>query len=66
MPRNACSDCNGDGKCRECFGSGVNVHVNEEEAKCRHCSGTGVCPVCKGSGRAFELEPEILDLKLNQ
>lgn len=50
--RKKCLDCGGDGKCRECFGSGVNVHLDEDEPKCRTCRGTGVCPTCKGTGRS--------------
>jgi hypothetical protein len=37
MPsRPRCPACGGDGKCRECFGSGTNIHLNEDEPKCRN------------------------------
>jgi len=65
-PRDACVDCRGDGKCSECNGTGINVHLNHDEAKCRHCSGTGICPKCGGSGRGVVLPLEILDLGLNK
>ena len=50
--RNKCDTCHGDGKCPECFGSGVNAHLDEDEPKCRKCAGSGKCPVCEGTGRA--------------
>jgi hypothetical protein len=49
--RNKCDTCGGDGKCPECFGSGVNIHLDEDEPKCRKCAGTGKCPVCEGTGK---------------
>ena len=49
--RNKCDTCHGDGKCPECFGSGVNVHLDEDEPKCRKCGGSGQCPLCQGTGR---------------
>ena len=49
--RNKCDTCHGEGKCPECFGSGVNVHLDEDEPKCRKCSGTGKCQVCEGTGK---------------
>ena len=36
---------------QECFGSGINVHLNQDEPKCRNCSGTGACSTCEGTGR---------------
>jgi hypothetical protein len=65
-PRNDCVDCHGNGKCAVCFGTGTNVHVNEDEPKCRNCAGTGTCPTCQGSGRAYVLPSEIQDLGLNK
>ncbi|HLI62496.1 MAG TPA: hypothetical protein VKV05_03795 [Terriglobales bacterium] len=49
-----CLECGGDGKCPECFGSGVNVHLDEDEPKCRRCGGSGQCPWCHGTGRQPE------------
>ncbi|MGA9643038.1 MAG: hypothetical protein WBQ72_16695 [Terriglobales bacterium] len=62
--RNRCTACFGDGKCAQCDGSGINVHLNEEQAKCRSCSGTGVCPTCNGTGAWMVPPPEIIDLEL--
>jgi len=64
-PTNVCAECHGDKNCSKCNGTGINTHLNEDEPKCRNCSGTGVCPTCEGTGRAFAIGPEILDLKLN-
>ena len=50
-----CSDCGGSGECRECSGTGVNVHLNEAEPKCRNCNGTGVCPTCQGARISLKL-----------
>src|SRR5580704_15991811 len=51
---NACPDCDGwpvrDGKCRTCYGSGCNPHLNSLESVCRFCQGDGVCPSCRGTG----------------
>jgi hypothetical protein len=66
MPRNACVECGGNGKCSECVGTGTNVHLNDAEPKCRNCSGTGTCPKCNGTGRAFVIQPEIQDLGLDK
>jgi hypothetical protein len=66
MPRNACVECGGNGKCRECAGTGTNVHLNDAEPKCRNCSGTGTCAKCNGTGRAFVIQPEIQDLGLDK
>src|SRR5579863_9877251 len=41
----------GSGRCVECNGSGVNPHLNQDEAKCRNCKGTGICPTCNGTGQ---------------
>lgn len=49
--RNRCVDCHGSGRCSQCFGSGVNVHLNEVEPRCRPCYGTGLCDACDGTGR---------------
>ena len=38
--------CIGDGKCRECAGTGYN-HLSE----CEACGGNGKCPTCDGSGK---------------
>jgi hypothetical protein len=48
--RPRCPACGGNGKCSECFGSGTNVHLNEDEPKCRNCGGNGICPACAGLG----------------
>ena len=67
MPwRDVCVDCNGNGKCAGCDGTGVNTHLNEAEPKCRECSGTGICPTCHGAGRTYLVPPPIQDLGLNK
>ena len=66
MTRNVCQICAGDGKCRQCFGTGTNTHLNEDEPKCSNCSGTGVCPECQGTGLWYVRPPDIIDPKLNQ
>ena len=65
VPRNFCVDCEGNGKCSECSGTGVNTHLNELEPNCRKCKGTGLCPECRGTGRWYVPPPEIQDLALN-
>lgn len=59
-PYIACEECKdavefmtlkGTGKCVECFGSGVNVHINHDDPQCRNCKGTGLCPACNGKGQ---------------
>ena len=49
--RYACYVCGGDGKCKECFGSGVNTHLNSDQPRCPNCGGTGTCPQCGGTGQ---------------
>jgi hypothetical protein len=52
MPgKRVCSTCEGSGKCPDCFGTGVNIHVNQDEPMCRICSGSGKCPGCEGTGK---------------
>ena len=59
MPR--CEDCKdvvgwlpwsqkGDGKCRECLGTGVDRDDPLGQGPCRNCGGSGVCPKCDGEG----------------
>jgi hypothetical protein len=43
----------GNGRCRECSGSGKDPHLNFGERSCRNCGGTGTCPTCEGSGLAI-------------
>lgn len=40
-----CSVCNGGGRCRKCFGSGV------ENDGCIYCKGSGNCQNCIGTGK---------------
>ncbi len=62
--RNSCVYCLGDGKCSECNGTGVNMHLNDDEPKCRSCGGTGICPNCGGSGSSYCSPAVIQDLGL--
>ena len=64
--RNTCTACFGNGRCAQCDGSGINVHLNEDQPKCRNCSGTGVCPTCNGTGAWMVPPPEIIDLGLDK
>lgn len=65
-----CPDCDGpdlgslfnkgDGRCRECHGTGVdevssifNSLVDAEKDRCRVCSGTGQCQTCGGTGYEY-------------
>ena len=48
--RPRCSDCHGSGRCLECEGTGVNLHLNQPEPNCRGCHGTGKCSSCLGTG----------------
>ena len=48
-----CTECEGDGKCDACSGTGVDVAVAMlagYEGDCESCGGTGACPACGGSG----------------
>ena len=42
-----CPECKDDGKCVQCNGTGINIHINEAEPKCSNCAGTGICPTCE-------------------
>ena len=66
MTRNVCTTCGGDGKCGQCFGTGTNTHLNEEEPKCSRCSGTGKCTTCNGTGLWYVRPPDIIDPQLNK
>jgi hypothetical protein len=57
-----CSQCNGNGICTNCYGSGngksQNPHpssplVNPDtgRVKCLACNGSGKCVECRGTGR---------------
>jgi hypothetical protein len=50
-----CPDCAGgffvgNGKCKQCEGTGVNTQLDSERPKCPYCKGTGVCATCEGAG----------------
>lgn len=70
MPGNpdcpTCRESSERGRCHDCDGSGVNVHVNAPDPKCPECGGTGICPVCQGSGLRYNSPVKILDLGLNR
>jgi hypothetical protein len=53
MDTGYCRDCKspGNGKCRVCSGTGINVHLNSDRQSCENCGGSGACPTCQGSGR---------------
>ena len=45
----------GDGKCRECLGTGkdqslIDSAVEDEEEACWSCRGSGMCQTCGGTG----------------
>jgi len=46
--RGRCPDCasgifEGDGKCSQCHGTGINTQLDSAQPKCPYCHGTGVC-----------------------
>jgi hypothetical protein len=50
-----CPDCDSggfirDGKCRVCYGTGINIHLDSAAPDCENCKGSGMCPTCGGSG----------------
>lgn len=45
MKKRLCPDCDGDGDCDECDGTGMDGDEN-----CEHCEGSGRCRDCKGTG----------------
>jgi hypothetical protein len=64
-----CPDCCSDvlflaniGKCIECSGTGINIHLNSDQPACPNCGGTGVCPSCRGTGLLRPGNPEIQSL----
>ena len=55
MRRGRCPDCDsgfleGDGKCAQCHGTGINTQLDSAQPKCPYCAGTGVCRSCGGTG----------------
>jgi hypothetical protein len=45
-----CPECSGSGLCEQCYGSGINVHLNEPAPTCRTCHGVRYCQSCHGNG----------------
>ena len=45
-----CPDCSGSGLCEECYGTGVNLHINEAYPQCRARHATAQCVRCGGTG----------------
>jgi hypothetical protein len=55
MARYACPDCDGSGKCAECFGTGINTRLNDSEPKCGKVFGErSVCRM-PGNRQQFRL-----------
>jgi hypothetical protein len=58
MSTHMCLDCDGDGACRACHGSGSTSggmlvggsDSFEHGSSCPSCNGTGECPKCDGAG----------------
>lgn len=53
-PSNPCTQCEGDGECNACSGTGVDIGVAMlagHEGDCERCGGTGACAACGGSGK---------------
>jgi len=55
-----CPNCDGSGKCDECYGQGYTIRhnydyytytVEEIKEPCYICNGSGVCQTCKGTGK---------------
>lgn len=51
-----CPDCDGDGDCDECDGSGM-----DGDEKCSHCSGSGHCRDCGGTGYIVTKKSKTVD-----
>lgn len=51
LSRYAGTKCGGTGECAECYGSGVNVHLNSEDNECPSCHGTRKCVERAATGR---------------
>lgn len=54
-----CEDCSGqhwsvngqgDGKCGDCAGTGIDGGLLSIDSPCRECDGSGVCQTCDGEG----------------
>jgi hypothetical protein len=55
MGRGRCPDCDGgwfegNGKCAQCHGTGINTQLDSDQPKCPFCDGTGLCRSCGGTG----------------
>lgn len=53
--RSRCPECDsgiltGDGRCKHCHGSGVNLNMASDVPQCLFCKGTGTCQNCEGEG----------------
>jgi hypothetical protein len=49
-----CTDCNGNGRCRWCSGTGKRGYPGWGSTQgyepCPYCDASGVCHTCKGAG----------------
>ena len=45
-----CRECDGEGKCASCGGSGLGDYAIDADDECPDCNGGGVCAWCDGRG----------------
>jgi DnaJ-class molecular chaperone len=55
LGRDRCPDCDGgflegNGKCAQCHGTGINTQLDSAQPKCPYCAGAGTCATCFASG----------------
>ena len=50
MSRADCRECDGDGGCPACGGTGLADWAVDADDECEHCDGDGRCYVCGGEG----------------
>lgn len=50
MSRADCRECDGDGGCSACGGTGLGDYALDADDECPDCNGGGVCAWCDGRG----------------
>ena len=59
MSRADCRECDGDGGCCACGGTGLGDYALDADDECPDCNGGGVCAWC--DGRGYLDVPEVPD-----
>ena len=63
MSREHCRECDGDGGCPACGGSGLGDWAVDADDDCPDCDGGGVCAWCDGCGFTLYLDvPDVDDV----